>query len=198
MAVLAQWCVRFTFRDAKGQTRSVTVCFQTDGTNNAANAAQLLDGVQSLQIALAACTNAHVQSEANVFGAGATQSGVTWGATGDYQSVSQQARLYWVTADPSGDPAPAGTLTIPAPLATGGDHGNGIFLADRVTVDPNCTQILALVAQVNPGSTATNPVVCTRSGLLYTTFVGGKFLGRPITRKFNKYTFDGTLTVRGV
>jgi hypothetical protein len=194
MAVLAQWCIAFSFRDAKGQTRHITICFTTDQGTNATDASVLTFSVQGVVNALQACSNAHVQSEINIFPTTpGQQSGVTWGAAAEYQSVAQQARLYYLSSDPSGDPAPTSSITIPAPLAS-------IFEADGVTVNPGNANIVALntalaVGGLTSGSTA---VMCTRSGLVASSFVGGIFLGKKLSRKWTRYTKDPTLTIAGI
>jgi hypothetical protein len=192
MAVLAQWCVSITFRDAKGQTRRVTVCLQTDDTTSALDANLLASGVSNVVNALQTVSNAHVQSEANFYGGGSAQSGFTYGSTGNYQSVSQQAVLYFITANPDGDPTPVGSITIPAPKAE-------IFEADLVTVNPANADIVTLISALNiAGSTATGYIACTKSGLLYSTFVGGVLRGKKLSRRWTKFTKDPTLTIAGI
>lgn len=192
MSILAQWCVKFTFRDAKGQTRSITLCFQTEQATAALNANELASAVSNLVTALQACSNAHVQTEANFYSGGSGQAGVTYGSTGNYQSVMQQLRLTFLTTDPAGDPNPSATLTIPAPLST-------LFEADLVTVNIAATPIANLVTALNlAGTITTGYVACTKSGLLYTTLIGGTLINKKLSRKWTRYTKDPTLTIAGI
>jgi hypothetical protein len=201
MAVKASWCLSYSWRDAKGQTRKITLCYDAASVagGTAQEAAYLANSSFATVIALQACSNAHVQQEINYLTGGSSQSGITYGATGLYQSVSQQAHLTFLTVDPSGDPSPVGTLTIPAPLATGGDHGFGIFKADLVTVDPTCSEIVALIAAlINAVPVTEGFSLATKSGLQYTTLVGGIYLGKKLSRRWNKFTKDPTLTIAGI
>lgn len=191
--LLGEYCVKFTFRDAKGQTRSIRICYSSDQDSTVNIGGQMIDQVISTVPLLQACTNAHVQCEAAVT-LGAAQSGVTWGSTGDYQSVSTQLKLYYLTVDPTGDPAPTAAITIPAPKTS-------LFLADLVTVNPENAAIVALngAAGLNVGGLNTAGVVsCSGNGLLFSTFVGGVMQGKKLSRRWSRYTKDPTLTYAGI
>lgn len=191
MAVTAQWCLSFTFRDAKGQTRKITLCYNAEGAANSNLQSYAIDSAQQVVPVLQALSNAHVQQELNL-GGGAAQAGVTWGTAANYQSVATQARLYYLTSDPGGDPSPTATITIPAPVAS-------LFLADGVTVDPTNTAIAAFNAVALTPPPLTNTWgLATKSGLQYTTFIGGILIGKKLSRKWTKYTYNPELTVRGI
>ena len=193
MAVTAQWCFSIEFRDAKGQTRKVTFCWLGNDTTARAAAGDMAAATAGLIPLLQALSNAHVQSENNFIPATSTdQSGLVYGSTGEYQSVAQQARLYYETVDPAGDPSPVASITIPAPKAS-------IFKADLITVDPANTAIVALNNYIIvPAPVTGGAGACNRAGLQFATFVGGVFVGRKLTRKWNRYTYDPTLTIRGI
>lgn len=191
MAVTAQWCLSFTFRDSKGQTRKITLCYT--GENAAAGPLQAyaIDSSQQVVPLLQALTNAHVQQGLNLDG-GNAQLGVTWGTAAEYQSVSQQAKLYYTTTNAVGVPQGSSAITIPAPLAS-------LFLADGVTIDPTNAAILALNAVVlTPAPVSGSWGLATKNGDQFNTFIGGVLVGKKLTRKFNKYTYNPELTVRGI
>lgn len=190
MAVLSEWCIKFTFRDAKGQTRSIKICYASDAASIAANAAAFQTAIAATQTALANMSNAHVSSEALLNG-NANQRGVTYGTSAEYNSVADQAHLYYLTLGANSDQG-KGTLTIPAPKAA-------IFEADQVTVNPGNALVTALNVALNIGGDDTAGAVAVGPlGYEYETFVGGLRIARKVTRKFNKYTKDPTLTIAGV
>lgn len=192
MAVLNQWCVSFTFRDAKGQTRRITLCYQADLATEILDAQNMANAVDNTVVALQALSNAHVQSPSDFFGGGTKQSGVVYGTAAQYQSVATQAKLYYLTTDPAGDPVNVATVTIPAPISS-------IFEADGITVNPANTNVVALNTALGVGSTPSTAVVaCNRSGLYFASFVGGVLVGKKLSRKWTKYTKDPTLTIAGI
>lgn len=193
MAVIG-FCFTITWRDAKGQTRKTRICIDVDtGITGPPSSNDLLAGaVANIVTALQACSNAHVQAEANWATGGIAQSGVTYGATGEYQTVSQQARLFYLTVNPGGDPSPSSFITIPAPKSV-------IFESDLITINPTHADITALNTALNiGGSIASAPVAATASGLLLSTFVGGVLIGRRVTKRFTRYTKDPTLSIAGI
>lgn len=191
MAVLAQWCIRFTFRDAKGQTRHITLCYESDGASNGANFTALQSAASATVTALQGASNAWCQSESVISG-GTSQSGLTYGATGQFQSVADQARLYFNTTNPAGDPSAIGVVTIPAPKAA-------IFEADLVTVNPTNSLVVALTTALNVGgSTGTAAVACTASGFVFTSLIGGVRITKKLSRRWSKFTKDPTLTIAGI
>lgn len=190
-SVLAQWCVKFTFRDAKGQTRSIQICYQADNASASSNAESFAFYVAETVTNLQALSNAHVSAEANFQGGGAAQSGLVYGTAATYQSVSQQAKLVFLTTDPAGDPSNVGQISIPAPIES-------IFLADGITVNPANTNVAALVTTLTTAGTATAAQGCTKSGLLLTSLVGGTLVGKKLSRKWTKFTKDPTLTYSGI
>lgn len=191
MAVTAQWCLSFTFRDSKGQTRKITLCYS--GENAAAGPLQAyaIDSSQQVVPLLQALSNAHVQQGLNLDG-GSAQLGVTWGTAAEYQSVSQQAKLYYTTTDQAGVPQGSSSITIPAPKAS-------IFLADGVTVDPGNAAVLALNAVVlTPAPLAATWGLATKTNDQFNTFIGGVLIGKKLSRKWTKFTYNPELTVRGI
>lgn len=185
-----QWCVGFTFRDAKGQTRRITICYTTSETSGVS--AAMVNQVDGLVTTLQTLTNAHVTCESAFQVGGSAQSGVTYGTAADYQSVADQVKLYYLTVDPEGDPSPTAQISIPAPKAS-------IFEADGVTVNPTNTLVAGLNTQLNVGAAvATNVVGCSRNGLPFATFIGGVRVGKKLTRRFTKYTLDPTLSIAGI
>jgi hypothetical protein len=195
MAVNGQWCISIEYRDAKGQTRKVTICWFANGAAVGTLQQDYFNATAAAIPLLQALSNAHVQSLDNPTPTAPDQyRGYTWGSTGDYQSVAQQAVLSYTTVDDTNAPQAAiCRLTIPAPKAS-------IFLPDLVTVDPANADVIALNAQILAGAVpVTNAaVLSTKSLLIAKTFIGGVFVGRKLTRRFNKFTYNPELTVRGI
>lgn len=188
--VLSQWCVKFTFRDSKGQTRSIQICYESDLASIGANAAAFQTINDSVYTALAAMSNAHV-TQKDLLNGVLNQRGVTYGTAAEYNSVSDQAWLYYLSQDQAGNQGKS-TIVIPAPVSS-------IFEADQVTVNPASGLVTALNTALNVGGVATSaPVTMGPWDFELTSFVGGVRKGRKLSRRWTKFTKDPTLTIAGI
>lgn len=195
MAVQANWCVSFSFRDSKGQVRKITLCYNAEAVASNNLYADFMGATAATVPLLQALSNAHVQSSYDPLPTNPNEyRGYSYGTSSEYQSVAQQAVLSYTLVDNAGiAQAGTGRVTIPAPKLS-------IFLADGITVDPTNAAVVAFSATLTAASyPLTNAAgLATRDSLLYGNLVGGVFIGRKISRKMNKFVYNPELTVRGI
>lgn len=160
----------FTYRDAKGNTSVLR--FYIDGTD--LTAGEVFAGVLNGHIG--ALSNAAFQNARGPYSIYGTAQYGAHNAGGAYESVIEKA--VFVFQDAAGG---LHRFTVPAPKI-------GIFLADKITVDPAIAGVVSFKNDVTGG------MVLTRQGIALVNLMGGYYQARHLRRRMNVLVLTPPLT----
>lgn len=172
-----------TLRDLRGHTGKVSFLYSYDPSAAA-------DFLTAYTAVLAIINAVDALTVCQLVGVGGLASNRyspnSYGGSGPYANAETKARLTFQVANPSTLSIASRThIDIPAPVVA-------MFENDKETVNPAYGPMATLTAALLAVD-AHNGQAVTRTGLIFTAFLGGTLVRRPFQRKINIYDKSANL-----
>lgn len=174
-------CTPYFSRTIKGWKIRVQICFGIDPAHYS------LANYSTATLAVVSALNGITNSTWMVGGGWQAEAEQSWAlSTNDYDNAEDKAVFALATQDGT-----IGKISVPNPL-------DSIFLADKQTIDPANTAVVAFVTALNLGGGTTTLVAATKGGAIYNTFLGGLRVRGRTRRKLNIWVRNPELTAPGI